>query len=59
MPVWLVLVIAYLFEGVGATERLSAVRWGVAGQVVTAWILTWPSCAFLGYWLQKTFALIY
>lgn len=27
MPVWLVLVIAYLFEGVGATERLSAVRW--------------------------------
>jgi PiT family inorganic phosphate transporter len=45
--------------GVGATERLSAVRWGLAGQVVTAWILTWPSCAFLGYWLQKTFAMIY
>jgi len=45
--------------GVGATERLSAVRWGVAGQVVSAWILTWPSCALLGYWLEKTFAAIY
>ena len=41
--------------GVGATERLSAVRWGVAGQVVTAWILTWPSCALLGYGLERLF----
>jgi PiT family inorganic phosphate transporter len=39
--------------GVGATQRLSAVRWGVAGQVVTAWILTWPSCMVLAYGLQK------
>jgi PiT family inorganic phosphate transporter len=31
--------------GVGATRRLSAVRWGVAGQIVWAWILTIP-CAF-------------
>ena len=43
--------------GVGATKRFSAVRWGVAGQVVAAWILTWPSCAVLGYGLQKVFAL--
>jgi inorganic phosphate transporter, PiT family len=43
--------------GVGATERLSAVRWGVAGQVVTAWILTWPSCFALGYLLQKLFTI--
>ena len=42
--------------GVGATERLSAVRWGVAGQVVSAWVLTWPSCALLGYALEKLFA---
>lgn len=28
--------------GVGATQRLSAVRWGVAGQVVWAWVLTIP-----------------
>jgi PiT family inorganic phosphate transporter len=31
--------------GVGATRRISAVRWGVAGQIVWAWILTIP-CAF-------------
>jgi inorganic phosphate transporter, PiT family len=43
--------------GVGATKRFSAVRWGVAGQVVAAWILTWPSCALLGYGLQKVFSL--
>lgn len=28
--------------GVGATRRLSAVRWGVAGNIVTAWVLTFP-----------------
>ena len=35
--------------GVGATRRLSAVRWGVAGNIVTAWILTFPICGSLGY----------
>lgn len=45
--------------GVGATERLSAVRWGVAGQVVTAWVVTWPSCMLLGFLLEKLFATIY
>jgi PiT family inorganic phosphate transporter len=39
--------------GVGATKRFSAVRWGVARQVVTAWVLTWPSCMALGYVLDK------
>jgi PiT family inorganic phosphate transporter len=34
--------------GVGATRRLSAVRWGVAGQIVWAWILTIPASAALG-----------
>ena len=34
--------------GVGSTRRLSAVRWGVAGQIVWAWILTIPASAFLG-----------
>ena len=32
--------------GVGATRRLSAVRWGIAGQIVWAWLLTIPA-AFL------------
>ncbi len=42
--------------GVGATRRLSAVRWGVAGNIVVAWILTFPICAGLGYlfaWVLK------
>ena len=35
--------------GVGATKRFSAVRWGVAGNIVAAWILTFPVCGALGY----------
>ena len=35
--------------GVGATKRLSAVRWGVAGNIIAAWILTFPICGALGY----------
>ncbi len=31
--------------GVGATQRLSAVRWGIAGRIVWAWILTIPASA--------------
>ena len=33
--------------GVGATKRLSAVRWGVAGNIVTAWIFTMPGAALV------------
>jgi PiT family inorganic phosphate transporter len=33
--------------GVGATRRLSAVRWGVAGRIVWAWILTMPAAAIM------------
>jgi PiT family inorganic phosphate transporter len=43
--------------GVGATKRFSAVRWGVAGNIVAAWIFTFPICGGLGYlfaWLLKT-----
>ena len=35
--------------GVGATRRLSAVRWGVARRIVLAWVLTFPICGGLGY----------
>lgn len=34
--------------GVGATKRLSAVRWGLAGNIIMAWILTIPASAFVG-----------
>src|SRR5438045_1539559 len=39
--------------GVGATRRLSAVRWGVARRIVWAWVLTIPAAALIGavtYW---------
>jgi len=42
--------------GVGTTRRLSAVRWGIAGNIITAWIVTFPICGGLGYlfaWLLK------
>jgi PiT family inorganic phosphate transporter len=34
--------------GSGATRRLSAVRWGLAGNIVMAWILTIPAAAVVG-----------
>ncbi len=40
--------------GVGASKRLSAVRWGVAGNIVWAWILTIPAAATMsavGWWI--------
>jgi PiT family inorganic phosphate transporter len=34
--------------GSGAAKRLSAVRWGVAGNIVVAWVLTLPGAAAIG-----------
>ncbi|MBF6591237.1 MAG: inorganic phosphate transporter [Ktedonobacterales bacterium] len=47
LPVSTTHVIAGSVMGVGARQRLSAVRWGVAGDMVTAWLLTGPMCALL------------
>jgi inorganic phosphate transporter, PiT family len=52
-------VIGSSIMGVGATRRLSAVRWGVAGQVVGTWILTWPGCILLGYLLGSLFKAVF
>ncbi len=44
--------------GVGAVKRLSAVRWGVAGTIVWAWILTIPCSAFIAaiaWWLAQRY----
>lgn len=41
--------------GVGSTQRASAVRWGVAGNIVWAWVLTIPASAFvaaISYWVS-------
>jgi len=34
--------------GVGSTQRLSAVRWGVAGNIISAWVLTLPAASLIG-----------
>jgi PiT family inorganic phosphate transporter len=44
--------------GVGATKKFSAVRWGVAGNIVTAWVLTFPAAALiagLAYFIVSPF----
>jgi PiT family inorganic phosphate transporter len=46
-------VIASGIMGVGATRKLSAVKWGIVGNIVLAWILTFPICAGIG-WLLTT-----
>ncbi|MGB2884608.1 MAG: inorganic phosphate transporter [Dehalococcoidia bacterium] len=44
--------------GVGATKRLSAVRWGVARNIVATWVITFPICISLGWLLGKGLGLI-
>jgi len=39
--------------GVGASKRFSAVRWGVGGEIVTAWILTFPVCGLIAFTITK------
>src|SRR3982750_2541476 len=44
--------------GVGSTRKVSAVRWGVAGTIVWAWIFTIPAAAFIGaisWWAGRQF----
>jgi PiT family inorganic phosphate transporter len=49
-------VISGAVMGAGATKRFSAVRWGVAGNIVTAWILTIPAAGLVAaacYWIVQ------
>ena len=45
--------------GVGATRRFSAVRWGMAREIVTTWIITFPVCFILGFILTKFLELVF
>jgi PiT family inorganic phosphate transporter len=49
LPVSTTHVITTSIMGVGATKRLSAVRWGVAGKILMAWIFTLPACIVLSW----------
>ena len=58
MPVSTTHVISTAIMGVGASDRLSAVRWGVAGNIIIAWILTIPAsglAAALAYFVLDVF----
>ena len=55
-PVSTTHIITSAIMGSGATKRLSAVRWGVAGNILTAWVLTFPAAglfAAIVYWIFR------
>ena len=49
VPVSTTHVISSAIMGVGASDRFSAVRWGVAGNIVVAWVLTIPASAIVAW----------
>src|SRR3989339_444346 len=53
LPVSTTHVIATEIMGVGATKRLSAIRWGIAGKIVLAWVFTLPACSLLAWLICK------
>jgi PiT family inorganic phosphate transporter len=59
MPVSTTHVISSAIIGVGASDRFSAVRWGVAGNIVTAWVLTIPASGLVAWvaWELLSFVL--
>jgi PiT family inorganic phosphate transporter len=53
-PVSTTQVVSSAIMGVGAADRVNKVRWGVAGEIATAWFLTIPATALLAacmYWI--------
>ena len=55
VPVSTTHVISTSIMGVGATKRLSAVKWGVVQRIIWAWVLTLPITALLAYGLERIF----
>ncbi len=53
LPVSTTHVVSTAILGVGATKRLSAVRWGIAGKIVMAWVLTVPACIGIAWGIQE------
>ena len=45
--------------GVGASGRLSSVKWGIVGDMVMSWILTFHCCGLIGYGMTKLFTAIF
>jgi PiT family inorganic phosphate transporter len=59
LPVSTTHVITTCIMGVGATKRLSAVRWGVARKIVMAWIFTLPTTFIMAWLTYKLLALFF
>jgi PiT family inorganic phosphate transporter len=51
-------IISSTILGVGSTKRASAVRWGIAKNIVMAWILTLPMCVILAWLIYKALMLV-
>ena len=54
-PVSTTQVVSATILGVGAAERINKVRWGVVGEIATAWLLTIPATGLIGaglYWVM-------
>ena len=58
IPVSTTQVISSAILGVGATRSVSAVRWGIAGRIVTAWVVTLPACIALAWIIYSLLRLI-
>lgn len=57
IPISTTHVISTSIMGVGSTKRVSAVKWGVVGNIVRAWVMTIPMCMLLAAGIYKLLAL--
>ena len=45
--------------GAGAAKNVRSVNWGVAKEMVLAWVFTFPGCGLIGYLLTKLFLVVF
>ncbi|MDR1068286.1 MAG: inorganic phosphate transporter [Clostridiales Family XIII bacterium] len=45
--------------GVGSAKRITAVNWGIVGEMILAWVLTFPGCGLLGFGMAWAFMAIF
>jgi PiT family inorganic phosphate transporter len=58
-PVSTTHVVSSSIMGVGAVKRFKGVRWGIAQQIVTAWVVTIPSVALVAAFIYKIMAIFW
>lgn len=45
--------------GAGAAKNVRSVNWGVAKEMVLAWVFTFPGCGLIGFLLTKLFLVVF